>query len=195
MSFHLFASGTCFMTRAEESSQCAMLGECWARGTTFCTTLEKPSKAGTPLLKWKKGTVISVFDLQPLHSKCWIAQAFWSCFPSDRGLLALVMKWTSQDWLSEGIFFFLGIALCHLVWLHYFFLSNVFLASPNLWTTLCYNPEVCMSAFYTLTGVQIAGICPCAMLYHNQPNVPSSLQTWQLARTRATAQMSPKQWM
>lgn len=41
-----------------------------------------------------------------LHSKYWIAQAFWSCSPRERGLLASVMKCTSQDWLTKGMFFF-----------------------------------------------------------------------------------------
>lgn len=36
---------------------------------TLCTAPEKPSKAETPLLKLKKGTVVSVFDLQPAAFK------------------------------------------------------------------------------------------------------------------------------
>lgn len=103
--------------------------------------------------------------------------------------------WSAQDrigWLKE-FFFFFGIALCHLFWLHYFFLSNVYFASPNLWTTLCCNPKVCTLASCTLSRIQAVGICLCAMLYHNQPNMPSFLQIWQLARTRAMAWVSPEQ--
>lgn len=56
--------------------------------------------------------------------------------------------------------FSLSIALCHLVWLQFFFLLNACF-TPNLWTTLYWNQRsICYATAYcTMSRIQIMPTC------------------------------------